>query len=455
MIDQWSSINGHTVAGYAEDVDVSGSVDPFDTPQLGHWLSDRADEFDVIAVWKLDRLSRDSIKLNKLVGWCLDNGKTIVSTSESIDLNTPVGRLIANVIAFLAEGELEAIRERQRASRAKLRQTARWPGGRPPFGYNVVSKQLVIDPVAHAVVNEIVNRVIDGASVSSVADELNRWGMPAPSDYYQSLRGHPGPFTVKWKPTPIRNMLRSRALLGVVHHEGRTVRDDNGEPIQLAPPLIDRDQWELLQAALDKISTGSFTPRDASPLSGLVTCFECGSPCYHTVSRINRAKYGKSYEYRHYRCYAKCGAPMMPANFLEQLAEESFIESWGTREIVEKVYVRGDEHESDMRRELEALDELTAALESAVSRTAKLRIQQQISKVDARIAELEQLPQRESRYEDRPIGKTYGQEWADADTAGKHRLLKTAGITISASKVKNSDAWQFGIVEDHERYAVE
>ena len=35
--------------------------------------------------------------------------------TESIDLGTPVGRLIANVLAFLAEGELEAIRGRTKA----------------------------------------------------------------------------------------------------------------------------------------------------------------------------------------------------------------------------------------------------------------------------------------------------------------------------------------------------
>jgi site-specific DNA recombinase len=135
VITAWAEASGHTVVGSAEDSDVSGSVDPFDAPQLGTWLNNRADEFDVIATWKLDRISRNAIKLNKLFGWCLDHGKTVVSSSESIDLGTPVGRLIANVIAFLAEGELEAIRERTIRSRRKLRESSRWAGGRPPYGY--------------------------------------------------------------------------------------------------------------------------------------------------------------------------------------------------------------------------------------------------------------------------------------------------------------------------------
>jgi site-specific DNA recombinase len=133
MIQQWSDLHGHEVIGWADDTDVSGSIDPFKTPRLGDWLNNRAPEFDIIACWKLDRLSRNTIKLNSLFAWCLEQDKTVVSCSEAIDLSTPVGRLIANVIGFLAEGDLENIRERQRSSKAKLRDLGRWSGGKFPM----------------------------------------------------------------------------------------------------------------------------------------------------------------------------------------------------------------------------------------------------------------------------------------------------------------------------------
>jgi site-specific DNA recombinase len=60
-------VSGHTLVGWAEDIDVSGSIDRFDTPQLGDWVGNRAPEFDVVACWKLDRLSRNAVKLNKLL----------------------------------------------------------------------------------------------------------------------------------------------------------------------------------------------------------------------------------------------------------------------------------------------------------------------------------------------------------------------------------------------------
>ena len=116
VIEQWAKANDHEIVGFAVDLDVSGGVDPFETPELGDWLNNRASEFQIIAAWKLDRLGRDAIRLNKLFGWCIDRGIAVASCTEGIDLNTPVGRLIANVIAFLAEGEREAIRERVSAS---------------------------------------------------------------------------------------------------------------------------------------------------------------------------------------------------------------------------------------------------------------------------------------------------------------------------------------------------
>ena len=35
LIEQWSAMHDHEVVGWAEDLDVSGSVDPFDTRALG------------------------------------------------------------------------------------------------------------------------------------------------------------------------------------------------------------------------------------------------------------------------------------------------------------------------------------------------------------------------------------------------------------------------------------
>ena len=68
-----------------------------------------------VIVWKLDRLSRrlrDGVNL--LADWC-DRGIKIIIVTQQIELNGPVGRMIAAVLLGLAEIELEYRRERQAA----------------------------------------------------------------------------------------------------------------------------------------------------------------------------------------------------------------------------------------------------------------------------------------------------------------------------------------------------
>ncbi|MGB3896560.1 MAG: recombinase family protein [Mycolicibacter sinensis] len=342
IIEQWSNAQGHTVVGWAEDIDVSGAVDPFDTPQLGEWLSDRAPEWDILCAWKLDRLGRNAIQLNKLFGWCGEHDKTVVSCSESIDLGSWAGRMLASVIAGLAEGELEAIRERQTGSRRKLRESARWPGGKPPYGYRAVPREdsagwsLEIDPEASKVVRRIVDELLDGKPLTRIGRELTSEGYRAPAAYYAtvkagqpSLRWADGEVpTGKWGSTPLRNMLRSKALRGYVHHGGETIRDDDGMPVQLAEPLVTLDEWELIQAALDRVkeSRRGIPKAAPSPLAGLVVCFECEQTLHHDRTTVNRDKH--RYVYRYYRCQNKDTA-MIPAEDAEQLAEDAFLEKLG------------------------------------------------------------------------------------------------------------------------------
>jgi site-specific DNA recombinase len=424
LIQQWSDANGHTVAGWAEDSDVSGSVDPFDTPQLADWLGNRAPEFDVIACWKLDRLSRNAIKLNKLFGWCIEHDKTVVSCSESIDLSTPVGRLIANVIGFLAEGELEAIRERSRSSKAKLRDLGRWPGGKVPYGYTSVpidggGWSLEIDPDAAAVVRRIVDEFLDGRPLAHIAQGLNEDGVP-PSEVYRGRSTGDS-----WHVSSIRNKLRSKSLLGYVHHQGETARDDSGAPLVYAEPLVSLDEWDRVQAALD---SNQSRRTGAKPTKGLLTglreCHFCGEPMYFQPSKAR----GKLYRY--YQCASR-NHTAISTDELEKLVEDEFLEAYGDEPVRERVWVPGDSHEAELREAVTAFDELTTAAGRMKSATATQRLQRQLDALGAKIAQLESAPVREARYEYRATGQTYRQVWEALDMRGKAAQLAKSGITLA------------------------
>jgi DNA invertase Pin-like site-specific DNA recombinase len=81
-----------------------------------------------VVVWKLDRLSRrlrDGVNL--LADWC-EKGLKIVVITQQIELNGPVGRMIAAVMLGLAEIELEFRRERQAAGIEVARKKGKFKG---------------------------------------------------------------------------------------------------------------------------------------------------------------------------------------------------------------------------------------------------------------------------------------------------------------------------------------
>lgn len=445
VITAWADSNKHKLVGWAEDVDVSGSVDPFDTPQLGHWLNHRAPEFDVIATWKLDRLSRNSIKLSKLFGWCLDQDKTVYSTSESIDLSTLNGRLIANVIGFLAEGELEAMRERQVSSRRKLRETARWPGGKPPYGYRVTDsregsgKVLEIDPHAHKVVRRIVDALLDGVPLARICGDLNRDGVVSPADHYRvCLEGEDADTGSPWRTWPIKHLLLSPTLVGHSHLGGVTVRDDQGVPVLMcAERLVTEDERELIAAELGRAEQAPRERGIPAALVGVVACWFCESPLT-TMRQTKTLASGEERLYGYYRCPNNC-SPLIPTESAEEYAERTLLDSLGDEEMTVRAWVPGDSNETDLREAVTAFDELSATAGRMTSRTASERLQSQLSALDARIAELESKPAREGRYENRPTGQTYRQAWeSDADPEARRALLKRVGVSIRMAVIDGS-----------------
>ena len=293
-IDQWAAMHGHRVVGWAIDSGTSGGVDPFDTPELGPWLRQpQLHEWDALVAYRLDRLSRRVIPLNKLFGHVLEHGKTLASVSESIDLSTWIGRLVANVIAGVAEGELEAISARNAGSHRDLRKVGRWHGGTPPYGYTTISKAdgwyLAPDPEERRVLREVVLPcVLAHESTNSIAATLAAAGVPTKNGG-------------TWQGHTLRLILRSKTLLGQHEHNGRLVVDEvTGLPLQRSEAVYTADEFARVQEALKSKTIPVRAGREVNPLSGILFCHRCDAPMY--IQKMKDRKYD------YYVCLAQCGA---------------------------------------------------------------------------------------------------------------------------------------------------
>jgi len=93
------------------DTGVSGAKDS--RPALDAMLKDaKRRRFDVLLVWRLDRLGRNLRHLVTMLDELQRLGIAFVSLNEGIDCTTPAGRLQLHILAALAEFERERIRER-------------------------------------------------------------------------------------------------------------------------------------------------------------------------------------------------------------------------------------------------------------------------------------------------------------------------------------------------------
>ena len=128
-LQQWANGHDKPVVWYADKA--SGKT--MDRTAWGRLTADiAAKRVDTVVVWRLDRLGRTAAGLTALFDDLQRRKVNLVSLKDGLDLATPAGRLMANVLAGVAQYEREVISERIHAGIAKAKADGkRWGGSKP------------------------------------------------------------------------------------------------------------------------------------------------------------------------------------------------------------------------------------------------------------------------------------------------------------------------------------
>jgi DNA invertase Pin-like site-specific DNA recombinase len=111
---EYGARRGWQIVGEYVDEGVSGAKES--RPQLNRLMSDaHRRKFDLIAVWKVDRFGRSLKHLVNALADLDSLGVAFVSLRDNLDLSTPSGRLMFQVIGAMSEFERSLIQERVRA----------------------------------------------------------------------------------------------------------------------------------------------------------------------------------------------------------------------------------------------------------------------------------------------------------------------------------------------------
>lgn len=111
---QFADARGWQIVGEYVDEGVSGSKDS--RPELNRLMADaKRRKFDAVLVWKLDRFGRSLRHLVNALAEFESLGIAFVSLTNNLDLTTPSGRLMFQIIGAMSEFERALIQERVKA----------------------------------------------------------------------------------------------------------------------------------------------------------------------------------------------------------------------------------------------------------------------------------------------------------------------------------------------------
>src|SRR5712672_1811201 len=134
----------------------------------------RAGKIDVIAVYKVDRLTRSLADFAKLVELFDAHSVSFVSVTQSFNTTSSMGRLTLNVLLSFAQFEREVIGERVRDKIAASKRKGVWAGGPVPLGYASLNKKLAIVPDEAERVRLIFRRYLEVGSIGALVQDLDR-----------------------------------------------------------------------------------------------------------------------------------------------------------------------------------------------------------------------------------------------------------------------------------------
>lgn len=325
-------------------------------------------EIDVVVIWKLDRLGRSVIELNRVAGHLRSKGVDLVSVNDSIDTSTPGGRFVFTVFAALAQLEAEQISFRVRAAMEERVRRGRPHGGIRSFGYAPGGETVV--PEERDVLVEAVERILeDGWSMADVTRDWNERKVP-------TVTG-----TASWWQGNVTRVLTSHHIAGLRYHEpvpdGQRANGRDGTvTVGDWPPIISPETRDrLIRHLADPIGNRTGTYQRA-PLSGLLVCGVCGGRL-----AVDRSGFDKPT----YRCRRKpnstgCGKVSVALRPIERLIVDSAF-----------VLLSRPEYRSGLRQNGIAID---------------------VEALEAELAEIEQ--RRESLAADWAAGHLIAKEWSAA-----------------------------------------
>jgi DNA invertase Pin-like site-specific DNA recombinase len=397
----WLTQNGYDPANAVEYVDagVSGAKPLEDRAGMRSLMRDRP---AVIIAWKLDRYARSVSEFLRLIAWSESHGARLATTDNTINTTTDTGRMVAVVLAALAEWERGLITGRIVDGQATRRSQGRWVTGRAPYGFNIERR----DGAAYLAWNEP-----QVEKIRAAVESLLETGTVASTSRMMDIGER------QW-----RRMLTNGILRGHFSHNGNLVLSEDGiTPVRFAEPIINAAEAKRIRERLNALAMGDErAPRQATPLitNGLGVCYKCGHNLIGGKRRDGIPRY---------RC--KIGCATITASHLDNRVEGEFLRRWGGFAEYAVRFEGGNDLSDQMIEAQEQAERLTQRMASA-GPLMLVSLEKHAADLEATYAALRAAHDPDVREVLEPTGRTLAGAWEAADKQGRTKLLSDVGLHV-------------------------
>ena len=307
-------------------------------PKLLSALADaEAGRFDVLLVYRVDRLARRIRDLSQIIEHLDTVGVAFRSATEPFDTADPAGRMMIQQLGIYAEFERAVLIDR--VTNGIERKVARggWPGGKPGLGYDLEAGALVVNEGEAPVVARMFALYDQGYGARVIARTLDAEGS-------RTKRGN------RWSHVGVLTVLRNPVYVGEISHRGERRPGTH-------PPVIERDLFERVQARLAANGDAKHGKGPVSEflLTGLMVCARCGR------RYVGTAAHGRSNRYRYYTCWTRnrrgagaCDNDLVRADALEEAVWDALLDLYARPALFRKAVAEAADQQGAGRQQLAA-----------------------------------------------------------------------------------------------------
>lgn len=416
LLKVWCGQQGYTVHKEYLDRGLSGKSIK-GRPALQQLMSDaRQKDFDIVLVWKMNRLARNILDLLKIVNLLEQKNIAFRSYSESYETATPSGKLQFHMMAAIAEFERGNIAENVKMGMIARAKEGSWNGGQV-LGYDSIefasdnkkrkSTKLVINEKEAQTVRRIFELYTGGHGYKSIANKVNKEG-------HRSKKGNL--FSIN----AIKTILSNPVYVGFIRYNVRRDWNEKRRNNINPDPVIEKGQhkaiisdetWEKTQSILKSRSkTPNRVHSGEYPLTGIMKCPACGAGM--VLGRTtNRRKDGSKRVLEYYVCgewknkgTAACHSNGVRTEYADHFVIGKVSQITNSDKLIKDILTRingGKNHKSSpIKKEYEVLKKALSGTQTKKDKVLGLYEDGVIEKADL-VERLEKLNDERRRTEER------------------------------------------------------